>query len=86
MRNTRSLLRKCLIIEDEANYFDTLSHHYHYNIPQVHDQRKKSQCNQSENTLFSLKHFPQEAAAGVKGRLGDFPSNLKLLQVSREEL
>ena len=30
--------------------------------------------------------FFAEAAAGVKGRLGDFPSNLKLLQVSREEI
>ena len=69
------------------DYFDTLSHHYH-NIPQVHDQRKRSLCNQSENILFSLKqfHFFAEAAAGVKVRLGDFPSNLKLLQVSREEI
>ena len=69
------------------DYFDTLSHHYH-NIPQVHDQRKRSLCNQNENILFSLKqfHFFAEAAAGVKGRLGDFPSNLKLPQVSREEI
>ena len=58
MRSTQSLLRKCSMVEDEVNlsilrdYFDTLSHHYH-NIPQVHYQRKRSLCNQSENILFS---------------------------------
>ena len=59
MRSTHSLLRKCSMVEDEVNlsilrdYFGTLSHHYH-NIPQVHDQRKRYLCNQSENILFSL--------------------------------
>ena len=60
------------------DYFDTLLHHYH-NIPQVHDRRKRSLCNQSEHILFSLKqfHFFCKSSSWCEGEVGGFSLQFK---------